>query len=336
MPFPLSSIVLLSLEITRALVVLGYGLNFDTDAAAAGRPRFTASSSYSRLQIVDCTGTGVSPVVVTTAHPHGVSPRLSACGGMSCVVLGVTGNTAALAIDQDPQSRTVGLPQGVLAVPLTPTTLALYSQNTVPGSSAYGQLVAIVGNADYTGGGTLTPALTDASVLLGRPTTREHSAAPRIALVPRTISPRQGKPSSPNPAVRNPERRVMIQQRTIATDTHTFDVHAWGEASPPDPATDYVATTVLRDCVQSAVYDLISDAGDTGPGVWDDEKERATQLIKSGHLLTFSITISVPITDNPILGGLPFVPVGTTFQTTVQSPTPEIAATFTGPAITPA
>ncbi len=251
------------------------------------------------------------------------------------MIAGVTGNTAALAIDADPQSRTVGLPQGVLAVPLTATTLALYAQNTVPGTATYGQLVATTGNGAWTGGGTITPALTDGSVLIGRPTTREHSAAPRICFVPKSITPRQGKPSSPNYGARNGERQALIRQRTIAIDVHGLEVHAWGEATPPDPAQDYQATQALRDCVQSAVYDLLSDAGDTQGGTWDDEKERATQLIKTGHLLTFGISISVPVTDNPMAGGLPFVPAGTAFVTTVQSPTPEIAATFTGPTITP-
>lgn len=338
MAFPLSSIVLLSLEVTRALVVLGYGLNFDTDVAtsAPGRSRFTTNSNYSPLQIVGCTGNGVSPVVITTAYPHGVSSRASGCGGISCVITGTLGNSAPSNIDQDPQSRTVGLPQGVLAVPLSPTTLAIYAQNTVPGTQTYGQLVATVGNGTYASGGILVPALTDGSLLIGRPTTREHSAAPRICFVPKSIAPRQGKPSSPNYPARNPERRVLIQQRTIAIDVHQFEVHAWGEASPPDPAQDYMATQVLRDCVQSAVYDLLSDAGDTQGGVWDDERERSTQLIKSGHLLSFGVTISVPVTDNPIIGGLPFVPTGTELGTIVQSPTPEIAASFPGPVINPA
>lgn len=336
MPFPLSSIVALSLETTRALIVLGYGLNFDTDAAAAGSPRFTSLPAYAPLAIVGCTGAGVSPVVVTTAYPHGVSGRASACGGISCVITGTGGNTAPSNIDQDPQSRTVGRPQGVLGVPLSATTLALYGQDTVPGSPTYGQLVALTGNGTYTSGGILVPALTDGSILIGRPTTREHSAAPRICLVPRGIaSDKPGKPSQPNVAARNTERRTLIQERTIAVDTHQFDVHAWGEATPPDPAQDYIATSVLRDCLQAAMYDLISDAGDVQGGPWDDEKERATQLIKSGHLLTFGITMDVPVTDNPILGGLPFVPTGTTFGTVVQSPTPEIAETFPGPAINP-
>lgn len=345
MPFPLSSIVLISLEVTRALVVLGYGLGFDTDMAAStssGMGRFTRTPNpatglpYPPLAITGCTGANVAPIVVTTAYPHGVSGRAASCGGLSCVIAGVGGNFAAMAIDQDPQSRTVGLPQGVLAVPLSPTTLALYAQNTVPDTATYGQLVPIMGTAAYTGGGTITPALTDGSILIGRPTTREHSAAPRIAFVPRGIAAdKPGKPSQPNTQARNQERRVLIQQRTIAIDTHQFDVHAWGEASPPDPVYDYLATNALRDCVQSAVYDLISDAGDVGNGVWNDEKERSTQLIKSGHLLSFLVTMDVPVTDNPMIGGLPFVPDGTTFGTVVQSPTPEIAETFAGPTIIP-
>lgn len=335
MPFPLSSIALVSMEVTRALIVLGYGLNFDTDAAAAGRPRFTSLPSYAPLAITACTGNGVSPVVITTAYPHGVSGRDSACGGLSCVVSGVLGNNAANNIDTDPSSRTCGQVNGVLARPLSPTTLALYGQDHEQRSTTYGALIPIVGTGAYTGGGTVVPALTDGSILIGRANVIESSAPPRIVFIPKGITPKQGKPSSPNYDARNSERRVLIQQRAIAIDTHLFEVHAWGKATPPDPAMDYVATMVLRDCVQSAMYDLLSIAADTIGATWNDEKERATQFVKSGHLLSFGVTMAVPVTDNPILGGLPFVPNGLTLETTVQSPTPEIGATFLGPVITP-
>ena len=133
--------------------------------------------------------------------------------------------------------------------------------------------------------------------------------------------------TNPNPGRRNSERQAQIQQRSIGTDVHAFDVHAWG-GQDKDPATDYAITNALRECLRAALHDLGCGATTEDAGTWDDETERATQLIKSGHLLTFNVTISVPITDNPLVGGLPFIPIDSTFEVTVQSPTPEVAATF--------
>lgn len=337
MALPLSGLVglvaILSLDVTRGLVAAGYGLGYDTDTAtAAGAAgRFTATPSpttgllYPPLAITGATNT--TPIVITTAYPHGVSSR--GIGGLSCILSGITGNFAANNIDTDPRSRTVGLPAGVLAVPTGPTTLALYGQDPL-----YGNLVPIASSGAYTGGGVLVPALTDGSILLGRENTREHSAAPRIVLVPRGIKS-EGKRGSIPTGARLRDRRAQIQQRSIGTDVFTIDVHAWGQATPPDPAVDFTITHALREAVRVSLHLLSCGASSTGDGLWDDEKERATQHIKAGHLLTFAITLQVPVVDDPILGGFPFIPDATTVETTVQSPTPEIAAVFET-SITPA
>jgi hypothetical protein len=333
-PFPLTTIAILSLETTRALVTLGYGLGYDTDAATANAPgRYTSAPSpttnlpYPPLAIVACTGNGVSPIVVTTAYPHGVSPRAQACGGMSCVVTGVLGNTAANNIDADPLSITRGLPAGTLAVPLTATTLALYGQDTNPASTTYGALIPLAGNGTYTSGGTIVPALGDGSILIGRDATREQSSPPRIVLVPRSVTSAPRRASLPS-RLRNADRQREIRQRSIGTDVHAFDVHAWGASTPPDAAQDFLAADALRECVRASLHNLACGTADTGAGTWDDQAERATQQIKAGRLLSFGITIEVPVLDNPIAGGLPFVPAHSTMTTTVQSTTPEVAATF--------
>jgi len=324
-----SIIAILSLDVTRILVtVLGLGLGYDTDAAAAatdGVGRFTRTANpatsmpYPALAITGATNT--TPIVITTAHPHGVLFR--GVGGMSCLIRGVLGNTAANNVATDPKDRTVGLNQGVLAVPTGATTLALYGQD------ATGRLAAIAGNGTYTGGGTLTPALTDGSILIGRPATREHSAPPRIVLVPRTVAslPRRG--SMPNfYAARNNERRSEIQERSIGTDMHAIDVHAWGQAYPPDEAGDFDSTIALRNAVRDALHLIACGSAETSGGAWDDQGERALQEIKAGHLFTFGITLQVPVLDDPMAGGLPFVPDGTFLRTTVQTTTPEVGATF--------
>ena len=318
MSFPLPAIVILSLDVTRGLVVLGYGLGYDTDAAAqgaygrytralapAGSTTATPGQPYAPLRIVGCTSNGVSPIVVTTEYPHGVSPRVQGCGGMSCIITGVGGNTNANNIDTNPLSETCGLPAGTLAVPTGPTTLALYGQDPV-----YGNLIPLVGNGTYTSGGTITPALGDGSILIGRDTSKEQSSPPRIVLIPRGVLPLPREASLP--AIRrNLERRAEIQQRPIGTDVWTFDVHAWGQSQPPDAAYDFIAASALRDCVRVSLNALACGTSSADAGTWDDEKERSLQNIKAGHLLSFGITIKVPVLDNPILGGLPFVPAGT-------------------------
>lgn len=322
-------IALLSLDVTRGLVALGFGLGYDVDASNAAADhvgRFTAtlnpatSAPWPPLGIVGATGIGV-PVVVTTAYPHGISAR--GIGGLSCIISGVAGNTAANNLDVDPRSRTCGLLAGALAVPTGPTTLALYGQDPL-----YGNLVPIMGSGDYAGGGTITPALTDGSILIGRENTREHSAPPRLVLVPRTIRS-AGRVSSIPTGARNTDRQSQIRQRSIGTDVHNIDVHAWGQATPPDAALDFDITHALRKAVRDSLHLLGGGTTDTGDGVWDDQKERETQHIKAGHLLTFGITIQVPVVDDPLIGGLPFVPPGTSAQGTVQTTTPEVAAVIT-------
>lgn len=328
--FPLAAIVCLSLDVTRGLVVLGYGLGYDSTPYAAGAPtgRFTnainpaTSLPFPPLAITACTGAGVSPIVVTTQYPHGVSSRTQACGGLSCIISGVGGNTAANNIDANPLSRTCGLPAGTLAVPTGTNTLALYGQNPVTGA-----IEALTGNGEYTSGGTITPAFGDGSILIGQDTIRENSSPPRLCLVPRSITTLPREASLPS-RTRNAERRAEIQQRSIGTDVCVFDAHAWGAASPPDAANDFIAAEAIRECLRTSLVLLACGTSDTGGAVWDDEGVRKLQYIKSGHLLTSQITIKVPVLDNPIAGGLPFVPAGSLMRSTVQSDTGEVVATF--------
>lgn len=324
----------LSLDVTRVLVANGYGLGYDSDAAqaaASGAGRFTgaiqpsASVAYAPLAIVGCTGNG-APIVVTTQYPHGVSTR--GIGGMACIVSGVAGNTAANNVSTNPLDRTVGLSQGVLAVPVPnqPNQLALYGQDQIDGSPTVGRLIPLVGNGAWAGGGTIAPAFTDCQILLGRENIREHSAAPRIVMVPRSIQPGPRTASSANPRTRANEIKNQKSQRLIATDQLTFDVHCWGQRLPtPDPAYDFDVCLALQQAFKDSAHLIFghTTGGETeGPSTWDDEKERATQLIKEGHLLTFSTTISVPVLDN----ALGFVTSGAGIGVTVQTNTPEVAA----------
>lgn len=313
-------LAVLSCDVTRGLVNdQGMGLGYDTDlAASTGTGRFTATLNTSGLPypaLAITNATNATPIVVTTQYPHGVSARGQTIGGMACVIAGVTGNTAANNVSTDPNDRTVGQSQGVLAVPLSATTLALYGQDADPASPTVGRLIPLVGNGVYAGGGTIMPALNDGTILLGRDTVREHSAPPRIVMIPRGVAewgPRTGGFPNGN---RTGERRRQTSQRAIRTEWHVFDVLCWGQSTPPNTATDYDPTAALYRQVIDSAHLLTGTPEDriTG-GVWDDEKERATQQIKAGHLFTFSIALAIPDLDT----ALPFAPSDTVIVPTTR------------------
>lgn len=317
----------LSVDVTRILVSMGYGLGYDTDAASSsndGVGRFTnlmrpgTGTPYPPLAITACTGAGV-PIVVTTQYPHGVSTR--GIGGLACIIQGVTGNTAANNISEDPRDRTVGLPQGVLAVPLTPTTLALYGQEQDPASANVGRLVPLIGNGAWLGGGTVVPALTDGSILLGRENVREHSAPPRIVMVPRGADWSQRSNSIPN-GNRRAEILAERSQRSVRTKRHAIEFHCWGQKQPPDAAYDFDIAQDMADAVVDSAWLLFGQREDPSGGVWDDQKEREVQFIKAGHLFVFTLGIDVPVLDN----ALAFMPDDSIFQIVERFPSGEIAA----------
>jgi hypothetical protein len=298
----------LSLDVTRVLVALGRGLGYDTDAAAAasdGVGRFTAALApagsatatpgvaYPALAITNATN--ATPIVITTAYPHGVSSR--GVGGLSCIISGVTGNTAANNVSAADHDLTIGLEQGVIAVPLTATTLALYGQDQDEDSATVGQIVPLVGNGAYAGGGTITPALTDGSILIGRENVREHSAPPRIVMVPRGVTEWGTKSNSVPNGARTGEIRSQVKQRTIVTDWHTFDFHCWGQRIPPDAAYDFDATLVLAHALHESAHLLFGNSVRRGAASWDDQKEREVQYIRSGRLLTTGLTLPIPVLD---------------------------------------
>ncbi len=300
-------VALISLETTRQLVASGLGLGFDGNRYTRTLNPATGVA-YPPLAITGATN--ATPIVITTASPHRFTP--GSIGGASVVVSGVTGNTAANHVSDDPRDVSVGLPQGTLAVPLTATTLALYGQTT----ASQGALVALSGNGSYAGGGTLTPGLTDGSILMGRERADyAQSAPPRIVMIPTKIrfGARFGSIAA---ATRTQDRTAQIQRRSVRTDFVTFEIQVWGAALPPNPALDFDATRAIYQCLDAAVHDLLAGNYDLIDGDWTDQKGGATQFLKSGHLATFGLAIGTPITDTPyplaaIGASPPFVPSGT-------------------------
>lgn len=296
MPGIVDLVAAISLDVARGLVAAGYGL--------------------APLAIIDATNT--TPIVIATASAHGyVKPA-------HVVISGVLGNAAANNLDGIVQSFTVGQNLAVIATPIDDTHLSLSAPD-----QATGIVAALAGSGAYTSGGTMTPALVDGRILLGREHIAEQSSPPRIVFIPVRSKFGAKSVSGHRQVAPSAERQRQLQQRSIATEKVVFEIHAWGQATPPDPDLDFDATQVLYQQVIQSVHLLTAGAYELVDGAWSDQVATATQLLKAGHEHVFGIAIATPVMD----AAQPFVPAGTSaVQTTQLQPAdgspPEIS--FTG------
>ena len=284
MPGIVALVEAISLDVVRGLVFAGYGL----------------------APLVITSATNTTPIRVTTSTPHlFVKPA-------HVVIAGVLGNFAANNIDAAPQSSTLGQSLAVIATPVDATTLSLSALDQTVGTET-----PLVGTGIYLGGGTLTSALVDGRVLLGRQHVFEQSAPPRIVMVPVRTKYTSGSASGNRRNVKSAERRREIAQRDIATETLVFEIHTWGQSTPPDPDYDFDATQVLSHQVIQSVHLLTSGVYELVDGAWADQVATATQLMKAGHEHVFGISFETPVLDV----AKPFAPVDVApFQTTVLQP----------------
>lgn len=306
--------ILISLDVTRALVAAGLGLGFDGARYVAGA---------SPLAITAASNT--TPIVITTAQPHLVASLPAAgvlgsngLGGMSAIVSGVLGNVAANNISTDPRDLTIGTSQGVLAVPTGDTTLALYGQDPTTGA-----LVPLAGSGAYTGGGTIVPALVEGGILLGREHVSANAAPPRIVMVP--VSSTFGARSlSVAGSHRTADIREQKARRAVRTDKTTFEARVWGQAATPNTAADFDMTRAMVHWLVDSVHLLMAGAYEVTAGTWADQAPTATQRLKAGHEFVFGLTISTPVNDAP----RPFatgITVQATGQMQLDGGTPELA-----------
>jgi hypothetical protein len=277
MPGIVALVDLLSLEVTRALVLAGYGL--DT------------------LAITGATNT--TPIVITTASAHGID-----ADGAHVIVSGVLGNTAANNIDASANSPTKGQNLAVVATPISETELELSAVAPLTGI-----LAPLAGSGAYTSGGTMQAALASPNVpfgkiYLGREHVDENSAAPRIVFVPVRSAFGPRSTANRNVAGNAVERAAQIAARSIGTEKVTFEVHAWGQADPPDPRNDFDATQVLYQQVIQSTHLLCAGIYEASSGAWADQVAGSTQMVKAGHEFVFGLTIETPILDK----ALPYAP----------------------------
>jgi len=251
------------------------------------------------LPITDASNT--SPIVLTCASPHGFSTTWP----IHIVISGALGNTNA---------------NGTwIAVPTDDTHLALYTM------APDGTQSPVAGSGAYAGGATVSMALTDGRILMGRQHVKERSSAPRIVFIPvrskwgpKSVYNRsqvQGYPSA--------EVRLQNQIRSLRTETTDFEVHVWGVAIPPDPeGGDFDATQVLYQQVIRTLHHLAMGNYNITDGTFTDQQPSGTQLVKTGHEFVFGVTFDTPILD--IL--LPYAPPGT-------APGPVIPTSSDGPGV---
>lgn len=316
MPGLIDLVDLISLDVTRGLVQQGLGLGFD------GR-RFTRTGSPSALAITNATN--ATPIVLTCAQPHTIPlTRDGAPNALHAVVAGVEGNTAANAVDTDPRSRTRGINRGVCLTPISATEFEM----SVPDPTT-GLLAPIAGSGTYTIGGTITPALTEGRILFGREHARfEQSAPPWLAFVPAASV--WGPRAVAHGAVGfTEELHDELEQRSLGTELVVLELHTWGAAFPPYPRADFDITQRLYQQVIQSVHLLCPGAYQLlDKGVWDDQKERATQIIKYGHYHVMTIGFATPILEF----AMPFVetPIAieaTTLLQPLDGSSPEVGCT---------
>ena len=293
MPGIVALVSQISMAVSASLVNAGYTL--------------PAEYYLSSIAIANVTGSGVN-VVITTATPHGLSPRPTTGLPYTGVVSGVLGNTAANNIDSSDVLDS-GYPNGVAFQVVDAYTLSAYRVDP-----SLGTIVPIVGNGAYAGGGTIQFALADGSILLGREFVQAHGVAPRIVFIPTRSSFGPKSPSNRRNTASAQEIARQSVTRSIATESIDFEVHVWGQSNPPDPAGDFDATQVLYQAIIQQVHSIAAGCHEWGNGIWTDQTTSATQMIRAGHEMVFGVTIRTPVLDFPT----PFVPSGTTAQFTIQ------------------
>lgn len=271
---------LLSLHATTQLIHGGYRAQW----GAPGTNALTLTGA-----------TNASPIVVTTATPHGVRSGTVA----HVVIAGVVGNTAANNLDTatPQQSSTSGMNRAWSAVSTGEYTLALYSVD--PGT---GQRVASTGSAAYVSGGTISKAFTDGLVLLGRRWVFTHGFPPRVVMIPKGST--FDAKNVADPRIASAESLRMRASRSIRSDVRRFEVQCWGVgemgAATRDPDVDYTATEILYEQMIRSAHLLGAGVYDLDGGEWADDVDGETQVLKTGHEFTFGLSFGTPITDRAL------------------------------------
>jgi hypothetical protein len=274
---------LLSLDLTAGLVKQGVRAPWSAGEEPGDTPITT-------LDVLDASNT--TPIVITVAL-GGLSAIAPKEGRLLHVVIaGVTGNTAANKVDPRTLRNEAWVAIVTSSEDATTTTLALYEL-----SGSTGGLVPSVGNGAYAGGGTVSKALVDGRILVGREHIGESSAAPRVVFVPLRLAfgPRDDASSWTADAMSEGETDREELNRTIASERITYEVHAWGKAATS--LSSFTATARIVHQVIRSAHLRCAGVYEPGNGDWLDQHEGAPQRLKYGHEVVFSLTLAAPIDD---------------------------------------
>lgn len=139
--------------------------------------------------------------------------------------------------------------------------------------------------------------LVDGAILIGRQHIAEASSPPRVVFIPVSSTYGPPKPSSSWSNAAASEIRLQIQQRSILTETVTFEVHVWGRDANDDQDLNYDATQALAQQVIRSAHYLTAGNYAIGNGRWTDGANGGSNLIAFGREYVFTIALQTPILD---------------------------------------
>jgi hypothetical protein len=246
-------------------------------------------------EIVIASATVTTPIVVTLVDPpsinYGIHVVIAGCEGM------VEANGTWILTPTAPGANTFTL-----------TTYFDASQNQYTPN-----LVDSVGVNPYTGGGTVTTALTDGCITLGEEHRSENSSPPRVMFTLPTFQffgsstndRRQGggRTNTKPGAGQTPEQLYEQTARMVGGKRWKFEVTCWGQADPPeppalpDPKLDFNAAEYLFDQLANSCFHLMESDYDFQGGRFLNEQTGKTQVASAGRKLLVSMTIDTPIVE---------------------------------------
>ena len=281
----------LSLEVCAALVKAGMRAPWRNGVNQGDPPVYT----------LDVLGASNTTPIVITVPPNSLTVSDAAIGVRApttgwegriihVVIAGVTGNTAANKLDEKPQRN-----EAWCGVVTSPTTIALYDLDNT------GALVPSVGNGAYTGGGTVSRALIDGRILVGRKhADGEHASPPRIVMVPASVATEEPGLSTggtyTQEALSAGERDAARVAPPLRTLVLTWEVHAWGTAGDA-----FGPTLLLVEALERAAYVKIgSSCWEAGRATWNDQHPDAPLRTAIGHWLVGTLTVRIPLTRTAV------------------------------------
>ena len=102
-----------------------------------------------------------------------------------------------------------------------------------------------------------------------------------------------------------PQAITVIQQRSILSEWHKFDVLVWGASSSggvvaPDVNADYDATQQLYQQVIASMHALAAGVHDQADGRWVDAASDAMAIDTVGHAVRFTVELMTPLLSEPM------------------------------------